>query len=113
MCLRGEKWACAENTSTDHFVSFAETREVQGAAAKVENPGLEDYMEMFLVMPEGDDTVLGQFAETVYVPPDGIIPPMHSEGSTEFPATFRIKIVYHADATVGDRTVRAWLRMRK
>jgi len=102
-----------QDTPEDHVLP--ETRELQGAAVEVKNNAKGDYIELQVVAPEGspyEGAVLGTFGETVYIPPSGKIDPIISESTVSFPAGFKFRLKYHAEAGGETREVYATLRMR-
>jgi hypothetical protein len=118
MCVTGIKFDAADNDQTDNDKSFAETREIQGAWLEVENHQPGDYVELFVVMPANppdvpDEVIVGQFGETVYIPPSKKVEQIVSEGTVSFPAGFKIRMRYHAASGGTTRTVYAWYRLRK
>ena len=119
MCVKGIQYDPPADAATPHDEVFGETREIQGAWFEVTNREKGDYVELFIVMPadymgQGNpETVVGQFAETLYIPPSGQVGQIVSESTVSFPASFILRMVYKAVATGEAREVYAWYRMRK
>jgi hypothetical protein len=111
LCIKGAKFDAPANQTTDNDVSFAQVREIQGSWCEVAGHQPGDYVEMKLCLPDG--TVLGQFGETVYIPPSGKIDPIVAEGTVSFPAGLLIRMSYTAVDAGTVRTVYAWHRLRK
>jgi len=110
LCIKGIKFDAVQNTVTNGDVAFSEKREIQGSWFEVVGHEPGDYIEMFLVAGE---TVVGQFGETVYVPPSGQLDQIVAEGTVSFPAGVKIRLAYTAVSAGTTRTVYGWHRMRK
>jgi len=118
MCVTGIRFEAAIDAITNHDKDFAETREIQGACVEVANHQPGDYVELSIIMPANppdipDEVAVGNFGETVYVPPSGKIEQIVSEGTVSFPAGFKIRMAYHATGGGAPRDVYAWYRLRK
>lgn len=111
MCVRGEKFDAVNDDDTEHDIIFSETREIQGAWLEVTNAEAGDYAELFILMP--DDVLVGQFGETVFIPPSGKVEQIVSEGTVSFPSGFKLRLTYHAVSGGQTRTVYAFYRLRK
>jgi len=111
LCIKGAKFNAPANQTTNSDVSFAETREIQGSWLEVTGNQPGDYVEFKLCLPDG--TVIGQFGETVYIPPSGKIDPIVAEGTVSFPAGILVRMSYIAVDAGSVRTVYAWHRLRK
>ena len=111
LCIKGSKFDAPANQSTDDDISFAEDREIQGSWFEVLNHQPGDYVEFFVCMPDG--TPVGQFGETVYVPPDGTIDQIVSEGTAPLPAGIKLRFRYVAINAGVTRIVYVYHRMRK
>jgi hypothetical protein len=119
MCVKGIQYDAPADAATPHDEVFAETREIQGAWFEIINAMKGDHVELFIVMPAdyggsgNPETVVGQFAETLYIPPSGKIGQIVSESTVSFPPGFLLRMVYTAVAGGETREVYAWYRMRK
>ena len=112
MVVVGRMFTASLNQTTDDDVSFAEERELQGAWLQVSDHTPGDYVELFAVHPMAG--VVGQFGETIYIPPDGIIPPANSEGVEVIPAGIKLRLSYTSVAASGTAPeVYGYFRMRK
>jgi len=100
------------NTSTEHLVGFAETREVQGVSVELKNhiAGFnKDSMEIAIVAPDGvggwvavRHLVRGEENYKSPVPPSGITHVV-AEGTAAMPTMLRIRVIYHSTATTGEK----------
>lgn len=118
MCVKGVQFDPPADAATPHDKVFEETREIQGAWFEVVNSEKGDYVELLIVMPAGvmgnpEEVIVGQFAETLYIPPSGRVGQIVSESTVSFPAGFKLRMVYTAVAAGETREVYAWYRMRK
>jgi hypothetical protein len=118
MCVNGVKFNAAADNQQANDTAFSETREIQGAWLEVANHQPGDYVELQIVMPANppdvpDEVVLGEFGETVFIPPSGKVEQIVSEGTVSFPAGFKLRMRYVAVAGGETRVVYAWYRMRK
>jgi hypothetical protein len=100
LVLKGSRFLATLNATTNHDVTFEEARDLGGAWVEVRDHADGDSIELQVVHPNGT-TVLGQFGETVYIPPSGILPQIISEGSESIPAGVKIRFKYNCIATVG------------
>jgi hypothetical protein len=111
LMVTGIKFDANQNTTTDYDKTFAETREIQGAWLEVANHEPGDYVELFICMP--DDTPVGQFGESIYIPPSKKVEQIVSEGTVSFPSGFKLRMTYVAVDAGITRAVYGWYRMRK
>jgi hypothetical protein len=111
LCIKGSKFDAPANAITPDDVSFAEEREIQGSWLEVTNHQPGDYVEMLICLPDG--TPVGQFGETVYIPPSGKIDQIVAEGTAKIPAGIKVRLSYVAVDSGSTRTVYVWHRMRK
>lgn len=102
---------------TDHHVTFAEERALQGAFAEVADHDPEDTIDLLITHPGPTPpagTVLGQFGETLPVPPSGRMPDVVSEGTTEIPAGIQVTLRYTTKKQTGNQpAVYAYLRTHR
>jgi hypothetical protein len=115
LVIEGLQFDATPDGDTNGDLELAETREIQGAVVEVANHEKGDYVELQVVAPDGDPyngAVVGQFANTVYIPPSGKIDPIVSESTVSFPAGFKFRLKYHAVAGGSTREVYVAFRMR-
>jgi len=96
--IKGVQFDAALNTDTNNDYALPEAMALQGALAEVKDFTDGDYVELFVL--NGSDAVVGQYGETVYIPPSGKVGAV-SEGSTSIPTGFKLRAKYHSVATEG------------
>jgi len=111
MVITGIRFDAGPNSTTDNDKSFGETREIQGGQAEVANFVAGDYVELTIHAPDG--TKLGQYGETLFIPPSGKIDQIVSEGTVSIPAGFKLRTTYVSVNSGNIRTVYCWYRLRK
>jgi hypothetical protein len=110
LIIEGIQFDATADQDTIGDLTLSETREIQGAVVEVANHEKGDYVELLALAP--DDSVVGAFANTVYIPPSGKIDPIVSESTVSFPAGFKFRLKYHAVAGGSTREVYVAFRMR-
>lgn len=98
LVIRGARFVADMNKDTTHDVSFSEVRWLQGAQVEVSNVVSGDYMELTVEHPTLG--VVAKFGETVYLPPSGSFLVI-SESSTELPAGYILRTLYHSSTALG------------
>lgn len=111
LCIKGTKFDAVINETTNNDITFSEDREIQGSWVEVVNHEPGDYVEMIACLPDG--TPVGQFGETVYIPPSKKIDQIVAEGTAPLPTGFKLRLAYTAVNTGSTRTVYVWHRLRK
>jgi len=115
LVLGGLQFDAPKNADTSGDMVLTETRELQGATVEVVNREKGDYVELLVIAPDGapyNGAVVGQFAETIYIPPSGKIDPIVSESTASFPSGFKFRLKYHAIDAGDTREVYVVFRMR-
>ena len=110
LLIEGIQFDAPANQDTNGDLTLEETREIQGAVVEVANHEKGDYVELLAIAP--NDSVVGGFAYTVYIPPSGKIDPIVSESTASFPSGFKFRLKYHAVAGGSTREVYVAFRMR-
>lgn len=111
MIITGVRFSAAAGAQTPFDKIFNETREIQGAWVEIGGHQPGDYLE--LTIHAEDETEVGKFAESVYIPPSGKVDQIVSEGTVSFPPGFKLRVRYYAVAEGTTRDAYLWYRMRK
>lgn len=111
LCIKGTKFDALANATTNDDVTFAEEREIQGSWLEVADHQPGDFVEMLVCLPDG--TPVGQFGETVFIPPSKKIDQIVAEGTAPLPAGLKLRLAYTAANSGVTRTVYVWHRLRK
>jgi hypothetical protein len=112
LCIKGTMFTVPPGQTVNDDLVFDKYREIQGSWLEVSGVQPGDFAEMFLVTPDGAE-VLGQFGETVYLPPSGRLDQIVSEGTAGFPPGVKLRLSYTAVSAGTTRTIYGWHRMRK
>ncbi len=105
---RGYQFSAPIGTKTGNSYTFAQARDLQGAGLEVYNSQPGDYVE-FAVL-DGSNNIVHQFAETVYVGPDGKIEPIIAAQASSIPVGYKARVEYTATGSGSTRTVNVWFR---
>lgn len=98
---------------TDDNWSQAEARDLQGVRISVQDHTPGDHVELLVVQPGTPEIVLGQYGETVYIPPNGEINVV-AEGTLSLAIGLVLRTKYTSVATGGNQPkVTAHYRMWK
>jgi hypothetical protein len=111
LCIKGTKFDAPINATTNDDVTFPQDREIQGSWLEVANHQPGDYVEMLVCLPDG--TIVGQFGETVFIPPSGKIDQIVAEGTAPLPAGIKLRLAYTAVNSGVTRVAYVWHRLRK
>jgi len=110
MLIEGVQFDANAGDTIPYDLVLAETREIQGAWVTVANNEKGDYIELQVLTPTNE--VVGIFAKTVYIPPDGKIDPIVSESTVSFPPGFKFRLEYTAVSGGATREIYGGFRMR-
>lgn len=114
LSLKGIMFTANLDSDTSYDMFFTEDRELQIVNAYIKNHSDGDYIELSVHVPDSSDYMVGKFAETVYIPPDGRITPEPSFDTTTIPAYLLIRFTYHSTANSGPKPlIVAHLRTHK
>ena len=103
LMLHGLRFIADLDAVTSGDVQFSEERELQNVEVFIEKHTSGDYLELFIVHPQAG--IVGQFAETVFIPPGGNITPDDGFDTSTIPAGLIIRFTYHSVAKSGDQPI--------
>ena len=103
LMLFGTRFVAELNQTTNNDVTFDTDRELQNVEVYVEGHTSGDYLELFVVHPQVG--VIGQFGESVFIPPHGEITPDDGFDTSTIPAGLIVRFAYTSVAKTGEQPI--------